>query len=69
MKTVAQHVLYVVVFAKSIYEARSGVQNHLQPIEVKGKLAYHVRKNIYNGANVAQLLFTNAISFFGLIAS
>ena len=35
MKTVAQHVLYVVVFAKSIilYESRSGVQNHLQPIE------------------------------------
>jgi len=26
-------VLYVVVFAKSIYESRSGVQNHLQPIE------------------------------------
>ena len=33
MKTVAQHMLYVVVFAKSIYESRSGVQNHLQPIE------------------------------------
>ena len=33
MKTVAQHVLYVVVFAKSIYESRSSVQNHLQPIE------------------------------------
>ena len=34
MKTVAQHGLYVVVFAKSIYESRSGVQNHLQPIEL-----------------------------------